>query len=116
MEFYKEVKDFGEYRQCIQLLEEIITEGFASIRCIFEDNNAIRNTGIQMAFMPIEYAIHAGHESFLHEERMYVYSDAQYHNHKWIIRYVVKDIKRIFRNIQKAKDRSTELQYIARNT
>lgn len=112
VEFYKEVKDFGEYRQCIQLLEEIITEGFASIRCIFEDNNAIRNTGIQMAFMPIEYAIHAGHESFLHEERMYVYSDAQYHNHKWIIRYVVKDIKRIFRNIQKAKDRSIELNIL----
>ena len=62
--FYKEVEDFGVYRQWIQLLEEIIIEGFASIKCIFEDDRAICNTGIQMAFMPIEYAIHAGHESF----------------------------------------------------
>lgn len=80
VEFYKDVKDFGEYRQWIQLLEEIITEGFASIKSIFEDDNVICNTGVQIAFMPIEYALHAGHESFLHEDRMYVYSDAQYHN------------------------------------
>lgn len=112
VEFYKDVKDFGEYRQWIQLLEEVITEGFVSIKCIFEDNSVICNTGIQMAFMPIEYAIHAGHESFLYEDRMYVYSDAQYHNHKWIIRYVVKDIKRIFEDIQAAKDRSIEFNIL----
>ena len=64
VEFYKDVKDFGEYRQWIQLLEEIITEGFDSIKCVFEDNKAISNTGIQIAFMPIEYAVHAGHEIF----------------------------------------------------
>ena len=46
VEFYKDVKDFGEYRQWIQLLEEIITEGFDSIKCIFEDDRAICNTGI----------------------------------------------------------------------
>lgn len=46
------------------MLEEIITEGFNSIKCVFEDNKAISNTGIQIAFMPIEYAVHAGHESF----------------------------------------------------
>lgn len=112
VEFYKDVKDFGEYRQWIQLLEEIITEGFASIECIFEDDSASCNTGIQMVFMPIEYAIHAGHESFLHEDRIYMYSDAQCHNHKWIIRYVVKDIKRIFQDIQAAKDRSIELNIL----
>ena len=50
VEFYKDVKDFGEYRQWIQLLEEIITEGFVSIKCIFEDDSAICNTGIQIAF------------------------------------------------------------------
>lgn len=72
VEFYKDVKDFGEYRQWIQVLEEIITEGLVSIKCIFEDKRAICNTGIQLAFMPIEYAVHAGHESFLHEERTYV--------------------------------------------
>lgn len=112
VEFYKDVKDFGEYRQWIQLLEEIITEGFASIKCIFEDDSAICNTGIQMAFLPIEYAIHAGHESFLYEDRMYVYSDAQYHNDKWIIRYVVKDIKRIFEDIRETKNRSVELNIL----
>ena len=112
VEFYKDVKDFGEYRQWIQLLEEIITEGFDSIKCIFEDDRAICNTGIQIAFMPIEYAIHAGHESFLQENRTYVYSDAQYHNHKWIIRYVVKDIKRIYQDIQEAEDRSIELNIL----
>lgn len=103
VEFYKDVKDFGEYRQWIQLLEEIITEGFNSIKCVFEDNKAISNTGIQIAFMPIEYAVHAGHESFLYEDRIYVYSDAQYYSHKWIIRYVVKDINRIYEDIQEAK-------------
>ena len=45
---------------------------------------------------------------FLHEKRIYVYSDAQYHNRKWIIRYVVKDMQQIFRDIQKAEDRSAE--------
>ena len=62
--------------------------------------------------MPIEYAIHAGHESFLQENRTYVYSDAQYHNHKWIYRYVVKDIKRIYQDIQEAEDRSIELNIL----
>ena len=112
LEFYKDVKDFGEYHQWIQLLEEIVIEGFASIKCIFEDDGVICNTGIQMVFMPVEYAIHAGHESFLHEARMYVYSDAQYYNYKWIIRYVVKDIKRVFEDIQEAKDRSIELNIL----
>lgn len=112
VDFYKDVEDFGEYRQWIQLLEEIIIEGFASIKCIFEDDRAICNTGIQMAFMPIEYAIHAGHESFLHEERTYVYSDAQYHNRKWIIRYVVKDMQQIFQDIQKSEDRSIEFNIL----
>lgn len=112
VEFYKDVEDFGEYRQWIQLLEEIITEGFASIKCIFEDDSVICNTGIQMTFMPIEYALHAGNESFLYEDRMYVYSDAQYHNHKWVIRYVVKDIKQIFEDIQEAKDRRIELNIL----
>ena len=112
VEFYKDVKDFGEYRQWIQLLEEIITEGFDSIKCIFEDNKAISNTGIQIAFMPIEYAVHAGHESFLYEDRIYVYSDAQYYSHKWIIRYVVKDINRIYEDIQEAKNRSTEFNIL----
>lgn len=112
VEFYKDVKDFGEYRQWIQLLEEIITEGFDSIKCVFEDNKAISNTGIQIAFMPIEYAVHAGHESFLYEDRIYVYSDAQYYSHKWIIRYVVKDINRIYEDIQEAKNRSTEFNIL----
>ena len=112
VEFYKDVKDFGEYRQWIQLLEEIITEGFNSIKCVFEDNKAISNTGIQIAFMPIEYAVHAGHESFLYEDRIYVYSDAQYYSHKWIIRYVVKDINRIYEDIQEAKNRSTEFNIL----
>ena len=112
VEFYKDVKDFGEYRQWIQLVEEIITEGFDSIKCIFEDNKAISNTGIQIAFMPIEYAVHAGHESFLYEDRIYVYSDAQYYSHKWIIRYVVKDINRIYEDIQEAKNRSTEFNIL----
>lgn len=112
VEFYKSVKDFGEYRQWIQVLEEIITEGFVSIKYIFEDKRAICNTGIQLAFMPIEYAAHAGHESFLNEERTYVYSDAQYHHHKWIIRYVVKDMQRIFRDIQEAENRSIELDIL----
>ena len=49
-----------------EAVEEIITEGFDSIKCVFEDNKAISNTGIQIAFMPIEYAVHAGHESFLY--------------------------------------------------
>ena len=112
MAFYKDGKDLGQYRQWTQLLEEIITEGLASIKCIFEDDSLICNTGIQIFFMPIEYAIHAGHESFLHEDRMYVYSDAQYCNHKWIIRYVVKDIRRIFDDLQAAKDRSIELNIL----
>ena len=94
------------------MLEEIITEGFDSIKCIFEDNKAISNTGIQIAFMPIEYAVHAGHESFLYEDRIYVYSDAQYYSHKWIIRYVVKDINRIYEDIQEAKNRSTEFNIL----
>lgn len=108
VEYYKDVKSFGEYRQWIQLLEEIITEGLVSIKCIFEDKRAMCNTGIQLVFMPIEYAVHAGHESFLQEDRTYVYSDAQYHNHKWTIRYVMKDIQRIFRDIQEAENRSIE--------
>lgn len=112
VEFYKNVNDIGEYRQWIQLLEEIITEGFESIKCIFEDNKAIRNSGIQIAFMPIEYAVHAGHESFLHEDRIYVYSDAQYYSNKWIIRYVVKDINRIYKDIQEAKNRRTEFNIL----
>lgn len=41
VEFYKDVKDFGEYRQWIQVLEEIITEGLVSIKYIFEDKRAI---------------------------------------------------------------------------
>ena len=94
------------------MLEEIITEGFNSIKCVFEDNKAISNTGIQIAFMPIEYAVHAGHESFLYEDRIYVYSDAQYYSHKWIIRYVVKDINRIYEDIQEAKNRSTEFNIL----
>lgn len=112
VEFYKNVNDFGEYRQWIQLLEEIITEGFDSIKCIFENNKVIRNSGIQIVFMPIEYAVHAGHESFLHEDRIYVYSDAQYYSYKWIIRYVVKDINRIYQDIQAAKNRSTEFDIL----
>ena len=86
VEFYKDVADFGEYRQWIQLLEEVIIEGIKSLSVIFNDSSVICNTAIQLAFMPIEYAVHAGHESFLHEDREYVYSDAQYYNHKWIIR------------------------------
>ena len=112
IEFYKDVNDFGEYRQWIQLLEEIIVEGFDSIKHILEDNSVICNTGIQMLFMPIEYAICAGQESFLHEDRKYIYSDAQRYNGKWIIRYVVKDMKRIYEDIQIAKDRSIELNIL----
>ena len=56
-----------------------------------------------------------GMNLFLYEDRIYVYSDAQYYSHKWIIRYVVKDINRIYEDIQEAKNRSTEIQYIARN-
>ena len=88
------------------MLEEIIVEGFDSIKNILEDNSVICNTGIQMLFMPIEYAICAGQESFQHEDRKYIYSDAQRYNGKWIIRYVVKDMKRIYEDIQIAKDRS----------
>ena len=95
----------------MQLPVETVT-GFDSIKCIFEDNKAISNTGIQIAFMPIEYAVHAGHESFLYEDRIYVYSDAQYYSHKWIIRYVVKDINRIYEDIQEAKNRSTEFNIL----
>lgn len=49
---------------------------------------------------------------FTYEDRIYVYSDAQYYSHKWIIRYVVKDINRIYEDIQEAKNRSTEFNIL----
>lgn len=112
VEFYKDAGNFGEYRQWIELLEEIITEGISSITEGFKVCSTMNNIGIQMIFMPMEYAKHAGHDIFLHEDRTYVYSDVQQCSHKWIIRYVVKDIELIYKDIFEATDRRIEFNIL----
>ena len=107
VEFYKNVLDFGEYKQLIQLFNEVISEGIESVKAIF-NGDYFKQTGIQITFMPREYAVGVGHEEFLHDNREYVYSDAQYHGSKWLIRFVVKNIHQIYQDIQQAKDRETE--------
>lgn len=107
LEFYKNVRNFGDYLQLIHMLEEIVAEGIETVANIFSDS-FLKHHGIQITFMPIEYARTAGNESFLHEDRVYVYSDACCSSGKWIIRYVVKDINQIYQYVKQADNREIE--------
>lgn len=112
MEFYRNVINVEEHIKRISLLEDIIVEGFSSIENIFENNEILSNFSIQLALMPIEYAEHAGHESFLHENRTYIYSDAQFRKSKCMIRFVVRDIEKIFNDIHNSEDRTVEFSIL----
>lgn len=108
IKFYRNVKSVDENINRISLFEDIIIEGFSSIESIFENNESLSNCSIQLALMPIEYAKHAGHECFLNENRNYIYSDALFRKSKCMIRFVVKDIEKIFNDIHNSVDRTVE--------
>lgn len=106
IEFYKDVKNIEDYRQIHQVLDEIIAEGVNSLKEIFSDNR------IQLMFMPIEYAKNIEPTSFLNEDRVYCYSDAFYYDGKWLIKFVVKDMVKIFTDLESATNRSVELKIL----
>ena len=111
IEFYKDVENIEEYRQIHQVLDEIIADGLISIKDIFLDKKNSNNR-IQLMFMPIEYAKNLEPTSFLNEDRVYCYSDAFYYDGKWLIKFVVKDMVKIFTDLSSATNRSVELKIL----
>lgn len=106
IEYYKDLNTYIKYKTINLLLEELITEGIRSLKNIFLDYK------IQLMFMPIEYAKSVQPTDFLKEDRNYCYSDTIYYKDKWLIKYVVKDIDKIFNDIQSATDRSIEFNIL----
>lgn len=111
VEFYKDNEDIEQYRNIIQVLDEIIVEGVSSIKDIFsiEKKYGYR---IQLLFLPIHYAKNINPTSFFTESRVYCYSDALFDNGKWIIKFVVKDLVKIFTDLELANDRSIEFKIL----
>lgn len=112
IEFYRNVINIEDYINLISVLEDIIIEGFYSIENIFENNETFSKFSIQLTLIPIEYAEHIGHECFLQENRTYIYSDAQFTKSKCMIRFVVRDIKKIFNDIHNSADRTVEISIL----
>lgn len=105
-EYYKDFNTYIKYKTINTLLEELITEGIRSLKNIFLDYK------IQLMFMPIEYAKSVKPTDFLNEDRDYCYSDTIYYKGKWLIKYVVKDIDKIFNDIQSSSDRRIEFDIL----
>jgi hypothetical protein len=112
IEFYKDVENIEKYRQIHQVLDEIIAEGVTSLKEIFLAEKKNSDNRIQLMFMPIEYAKKIQPTSFLNEDRVYCYSDAFYYDGKWLIKFVVKDMAKIFTDLESATNRSVELKIL----
>lgn len=111
-EFYKHTNYFEKYQQIHNIIADVIVEGVSSLKEIFLRNEDNLNNQIQLMFMPIEYAKTVKPVDFLHEDRVYCYSDCLYYEGKWLIKFVVKDIPKLLNDLKQANDRSVEFKIL----
>lgn len=109
VDFYNSIVELQNCMNVIRLFDELIIEGLRSVENLFESQNLMVDSGIQIVFMPLEYAKRSGHFINNNDERDYVFSEAENYNGHWQIVYVVKDVESIIHAIQTTKDRSLEL-------
>ena len=112
VEYYNDVSEYKKDMNIVRFFDELIIEGLKTIRSLFAMDGAINKCGIQIIYMPHEYATKAGHISFLNENREYVYSEAIRYENRWQIVYTVKNGNAVFQAIQSATDRSAELKIL----
>lgn len=110
--FYESRKSIEEHSDIINLLDEIIVEGVKSLKDIFFGDKDNQNDRIILMYMPEKYARNVKFNFCPEKYREYCYSDYIYYEGKYIIRFVVKDLEKIYFNLERAHNRCVELKIL----
>ena len=110
LEFFIKTSTINKYKDIIHFVDELNERIILVCESVFENAKELENVGIQIMFMPQEYAETVGLD-INDDSRMYVYSDMNYINKKICIRYAV-DAERLYKDIENAADRSVEVRYM----
>lgn len=97
--------------ETIRMIEELLQRNLIMfekelISCDFYGFN-----GVQLTYMPIEYARKVDNNGFLNEKRKYVYSDIYFEGNKVLIRYAVNE-ENLFENILNSTNKSVECDFM----
>lgn len=97
--------------ETIRMIEELLQRNLIMfekelIFCGFYGFN-----GVQLTYMPIDYARKVDNNSFLNENRDYVYSDIYFEGNKVLIRYAVNE-ENLFENILNSTNKSVECDFM----
>lgn len=104
-------ENYNIRNEAIKLIEELMENNLIDIEKTLIDSGFYSFNGVQITYMPKDYAKTVDNNGFLTKDRDYVYSDTFYNNGKIFIRFAVNEDK-LFQDILKAKDRTIECQFI----
>ena len=86
-------------RNLIMFEKELISCGFYNFN------------GVQLTYMPLDYARKRDNNGFLNEKRKYVYSDIYFEGNSVLIRYAVNE-ENLFENILNSTNKSVECDFM----
>lgn len=111
LQYYIKTDTVSKYSNLIQLVDELNKKLMIECEEIINNDNSIEKHGIQVMFMPLEYARSIDGSDFIDDSsRKYVWSDCYCSGNKICIRYCVNS-KVLYEGIMKAKDRQVETHY-----
>lgn len=110
LEFFIKTNTITKYKDIIQFVDELNERIIPVCETVFENSKELENVGIQIMFMPQEYAKMVGLDIY-DGSRKYVYSDMNYANKKICIRYAV-NAEELYKDIENAPDRRVEVRYV----
>ena len=97
--------------EVIKMIEELLQRNFL----IFENELILSGfyefSGIQLTYMPKDYAVTVDDNGFLNTNRKYVYSDLFFNGNKVLIRYTVNE-ETLLEDIADARDKSVECDFL----
>lgn len=106
LEFYIQSKNIDI--ELIKTLDNLNMKLIKDCENAFEDSESLSNKGLQIIYMPKDYAQKVG--LYINFNRKYVYSDMVEERNKICIRYTV-DKEKLYDDMYSSKDRTTEVVY-----
>ena len=111
LSFEKNDDEWNKRSETFRLVEELIERNVLELENTLIKSNLFCYNGIQLAYMPIDYAKKIDNAGFLNQQNKYVFSDMSIYNNILLFRFAINEDK-IFNDILYSKDRSVECDFM----
>ncbi len=112
LNFETDIQQWNIHNEHIRMLEELLERNMLLIEDALIKANVYAFDGVQITYLPIEYARNVDNTHFLDQNKKYVYSDCSLFQNKLLIRFAVND-ETLMNDIMTSTTKNVECEFMS---